>query len=236
VTIAVLVLALGPGGGCSEPTSVSPGESLKAKGGGTTSTTAPAVSSVDPTYGQQGETNKKVRVIGSGFDVNSQVEFALDGVSDSYKVRTNSTRFISPTELEADITISSDATLDLYDVVVTSVGGKKGIGTEMFEVTAATSIGTLGGNTAAEGVNGAGEVVGFSLASGGTQHAFYWSATTEMLDLGAGHAWAIDEAGLTIAGNAQGHAVLWTKSNGAWSAPTPKVTLGAIWRVFAIVE
>jgi len=47
-----------------------------------------------------------------------------------------------------------------------------------------TDLGTLGGNTSfAEAINASGQIVGRSATSGGTTHAFLWSATNGMIDL-----------------------------------------------------
>jgi TolB protein len=74
-----------------------------------------------------------VRVLGSGFDQGSRAEWAIAGVP-STKIVTNSTRFVSSKELVANIRITFDADTVLYDVLVTTSRGKKGIGTEMFKV------------------------------------------------------------------------------------------------------
>ena len=211
------------------------GDAVNAKGVKTTSTSL-AVSTVNPAYGERGAVNLKVRIVGSGFGADAWAIWERNGVPDP-KVQTNKTRFISSTELEADITIGADADLDFYDVSVTLMGtGKKGVGMEMFEVTAAISIGTLQGNSAGQAVNSKGEVVGFSGFDGG-QHAYYWSESTGMLDIGEGHAWAIDEAGVTIAGTSGGHAAFWNRGDAGWSAaiqlPRASNTVGGTVRAAA---
>ena len=77
-----------------------------------------------------------VRVLGSGYDVGSRATWAIDGDTThaTTKIRTNSTRYVSSRELVANITIAADAQELLYDVVVTTAGGKHGIGIEMFAV------------------------------------------------------------------------------------------------------
>jgi hypothetical protein len=62
------------------------------------------------------------------------VDLALDGVTTD-KVRTNSTTFVTPKKLIANITIAPDAVPERYDVIVTTSKGKRGIGIERFEVT-----------------------------------------------------------------------------------------------------
>jgi TolB protein len=92
----------------------------------------PTVSSTNPSEAPQ-DTTLDVRVLGSGFDQGSRAEWALAGVP-SPKVITNSTRFVSSKELIANIRIALDADTVLYDVLVTTSRGKKGIGTELFRV------------------------------------------------------------------------------------------------------
>ncbi|HSM62193.1 MAG TPA: hypothetical protein VK849_15400, partial [Longimicrobiales bacterium] len=56
------------------------------------------------------------------------------GGAPTEKVRTNSTRYRNSRTLIANVTIAADAEVDFYDVEVTTLRGKKGVGTEMFEV------------------------------------------------------------------------------------------------------
>lgn len=94
---------------------------------------APNVTAASPNSAPQ-DTTLDVQVLGSGFDRGSKAEWALAGVVDPAKVRTNSTAYVSSTELRANITISLDALVASYDVIVTTSTGKKGVGTEMFVV------------------------------------------------------------------------------------------------------
>jgi hypothetical protein len=93
----------------------------------------PTVDSANPAAATQ-DTTLDVQVAGTGFDRGSSAEWAIDGVT-AAKVRTNSTRYVSSTQLVANITIAADADTTLYDVVVLTSRGKKGIGTEIFTVT-----------------------------------------------------------------------------------------------------
>lgn len=92
----------------------------------------PSVKSAEPDNAPQ-DTTLDVAVSGSGFDRGSTAQWAIAAMPSS-KVRTNSTRFVSPKQLVANITIALDADPVLYDIVVTTATGKKGIGTEMFAV------------------------------------------------------------------------------------------------------
>lgn len=144
---------------------------------------SPKVSSTDPSSGPRSST-LFVRVLGSGFTQGTRAIWALKGDT-TYavtKVKTNSTSFVSSGELVANITIQSDASLSLYDVVALTTDGKKGIGIECFTVTimAITDLGTLGGtesDTYSLNTPSAGNrllIVGKSQDKAGTEHAAYW--------------------------------------------------------------
>jgi hypothetical protein len=68
-----------------------------------------------------------VVVRGSNFATDARVDFALNGLKDSSQIRTNSTRYVSSSEVVANITVSSTATSGQWDVMMS---GKTGIGTE----------------------------------------------------------------------------------------------------------
>ena len=89
-----------------------------------------------PPEGEQGATGLVVRVLGSGFDDGSEVAFHLPGdPAPDPKVKNKGlTRFVSASELEVTIDIELDAQADKRDVVVTAFRGRRGIGTEKFEV------------------------------------------------------------------------------------------------------
>lgn len=185
------------------------GDGLAAK-----ATAGPRVTSANPPYGQQGETTKLVKIFGSGFAPNPQVAWERDGVPDP-KITVHEAVAVSSSEIHATISIASDATLDLYDIAVT-VAGKKGIGTEMFEVTQAESIGTLGGNSLARDANDLGYVVGYSLDASNSQRAFVWTPETGMRDLGPVDAYEIDEAGVTVVGSSANGAAVWNWNGSTW--------------------
>ena len=102
-----------------------------ARGGGD----GPTVRSTEPDSGLR-NTTLDVRVLGSGFDNGTEAIWAIAGDTTFAvtKVKTNSTRFVKSGELVANITIAADAPLALYDVVVITLAGKKGIGVEKFAV------------------------------------------------------------------------------------------------------
>jgi hypothetical protein len=106
-----------------------------AKGGGSgggTGGVAPTVGSVAPTSAVQ-DTTIDVNVFGSGFTSGATATWSLGG--DTTKVHVKSTRFVSSSQLVARIVVPVTAPVASYDVVVMLIGGKKGVGAELFAVT-----------------------------------------------------------------------------------------------------
>jgi dipeptidyl aminopeptidase/acylaminoacyl peptidase len=114
--------------GCTDRPATAPSIEAAASGNGGGVT----VTSANPNNAPQGVT-LDVHVFGSGYDRGSKAQWARSGVL-SPNVTTNSTQFVSPSELLANITIASIADTGLYDVLVTTSKGKKGIGSELFTV------------------------------------------------------------------------------------------------------
>ena len=183
----------------------------------------PTVKSTDPDSATV-DTTLTVRVFGSGYDQGSRADWAFKGVV-SEKIVTNSTQFVSSTELVANITIARNANLGSHDVIVTTAAGKPGIGTELFVVTLKTTgLGTLGGLASqATAINNVGQVVGNSLDAAGQQRAFLWTKAGGMRDLGTlggstAQAYDINDAGQVVGRslNASGvtRSFLWTEADG----------------------
>ena len=103
----------------------------KGGGGGGGSTTAPTVGSVAPTEAAQ-DTTIDVNIFGSGFTNGAAATWSLAG--DTTKVHVKSTKFVSSTQLQARIIVPANAPVASYDVVVMLIGGKKGVGAELFKV------------------------------------------------------------------------------------------------------
>ena len=204
------------------PTETSPTELIvtartaAAGSGPTVKYTDPDTATVDTTL--------NVRVFGSGYDQGSRADWAFKGVV-SDKIVTNSTQFVSSTELVANITIARNANLGSHDVIVTTATGKPGMGTELFVVTLKTTgLGTLGGLASqATAINNAGQVVGNSLNAAGQHRAFIWTKATGMRDLGTlggptAQALDINDAGQVVGysshANGDVRAYLWTEAGG----------------------
>jgi hypothetical protein len=183
-----------------------------------------SVSAATPPYGRQGETGEEVTVTGSGFAPGAVATWSRGG--DTTKVVVRSTRFVSSTQLVATIEIAPDADLAFYDIAVTNPDRKKGIGTEMFEVTTGLAIGSLGGNTNANAVSDLGAAVGYTVISN-SQRAFYWNETDGMTNIGGTNALGIDRAGTTIVGNGAGMPLVWTGAGRNWSSQVLPLSPGA---------
>jgi hypothetical protein len=98
-------------------------------GGSTTGTisvtgTSPAIAPTDTVI--------DVQVSGSGFAKGATVRWSIAG--DTTRVQVLSSTFVNSSTMRARISVPKDAPLGSYDVIVTNIGGKKGIGAELFEV------------------------------------------------------------------------------------------------------
>lgn len=190
----------------------------------------PSVTSASPSYAHR-DTTLNVRIVGSGFSAGAVAEWALGGIPNAAKIRTNSTQFVSSTELVANITISADADLALWDIAVMLIGGKKGVGTELFEVTTAVIIGggsgiggNVGGTSEQVGTNEPVSVAGYGDLSGAW---VYDAISGAAVDLGPGQGWGIDPTGTIVFGRDGNFAVaVWNRaSNGVWTKqllPNPR--------------
>jgi probable HAF family extracellular repeat protein len=208
--------------GCGDELATAPSFARPSGSGGK----GPTVKSTNPEFAARGIT-LDVRVVGSGFDQGSRAIWALDRDTAfaTTKVRTNSTSFVSSNELVANVTIEADASPDLYDVVVVTAGGKKGIGIELFEVT--TEIIDLGAGSGsfATAVNDLGHIVGWGGPGSG---AFLWEDGS-LTDLGvlpgmtSSAAEGINASGQVVGSSSNGsayRAFVWTAANGMQALPT----------------
>lgn len=174
------------------------------------------VSSADPAAAPR-DTTLDVRIRGSGFDASAAVQFLLDGAGDP-RVHTNSTAFVSASEVVANITIDADAVADFRDVQVTLSSGKKGIGTEMFAVLPIQELAAPAGGSLAYGISAAGQVAGQVIGGcNGQALPAYWPSIegpVTLLPLPAGFC-----GGRTFAISETGHITGFiSTSDGFWSA------------------
>jgi len=126
-----------------------------------------------------------ITVNGSGYDQGSVVTLERQGVP-AGKIQTNATTFVTSRKLIANITIAADADTGKYDVAVTTLSNRKGVGIELFTVAyVIQELGMLGGTWSnAYAINDRGEVVGQSCTQDCLARAFYWTETGGLEDLG----------------------------------------------------
>ena len=161
------------------------------------------VSATRPAYADRG-TTVDVHVIGTGFAPGVQATWLLHGVADQAKVRTNSTTYLSSTEVVANITVSPDADLAFWDAQIMAAGGKNGVGTEMFEITTAEYLGPAIG---VYGMSDGGQISGVNGAG-----AFVYDPSFGMVTVGDGQSWGIDPLGTMVLGRTSaGIATAWLR-------------------------
>jgi len=90
------------------------------------------VTSTLPTSARQ-DTTVDVNIYGSGFTSGAAATWSLAG--DTTKVHVQSTKFVNQGQLVARLLVPAAAPIASYDVVVMLIGGKKGVGAELFAVT-----------------------------------------------------------------------------------------------------
>jgi len=174
----------------------------------------PTVSAATPASARQGTVTLDVQITGSGFDDGSQASWQLNGVTYP-KIAVNSTKFVSPTSLTANITIALDAAPVTYDIAVVTRTGKKGIGAEMFTVTYAVPI---PGMTEGRAINDAGQIAGYNGAA-----IVLSDPSLGIIPVASGgEVWSIDRNGRTVGGkHADGNPGIWsspTGPRGPWTA------------------
>jgi probable HAF family extracellular repeat protein len=203
---------------CSEPTDPAVTASPELRLAQAAATGGPTVTSTLPSNAAR-DTTLDVQINGSGFDKGTGSSFELDGATDA-RVKVNSTRYVKSTQLVANVTIAVDAVTDLYDVVVVTSTGKKGIGTELFAVVSIEQLAGPSGNSAANDVSSTGLIVG-GRAGGCDSHQLpaYWLNGGQPIDLPLlapwcyGNAMFVNESGVIIGHMNPGAnlvGVLWT--------------------------
>jgi probable HAF family extracellular repeat protein len=209
-----------------EPATV---EAARAAGGGN-----PAVSSVTPDSSLRGVT-LDVTVNGSGFNQGSVARFERQGVP-AAGITTNKTTFVTPKKLIANITVAAGADTGKYDVGVVLLDGRKGVGIELFEVLyQLVDVGVIGGTwSLATSINDSGQVVGSSCTQDCLGHAFSWTESGGIEDLGTlpgysrSDAYSINNLGQILGAvvcrvgdagcsGSYSEAVIWEKVGGQWT-------------------
>lgn len=100
------------------------------------------VSSANPPAAEQGTVNLNVSIKGKGFKNGAVATFLVTGNEiDSGGVTVNTTTFVSPSQLVANIDVAEGATISKFDVKVRNSDGRTGKGTELFSVVAKGELG-----------------------------------------------------------------------------------------------
>src|SRR5215469_15167158 len=89
------------------------------------------VNSTNPNSAAQGTINLNVTVNGNGFKKGAKAQWFVTGTTNPGGVTVNSTTFNSSTQLTANVTVSSIATVSGFDVKVTNADGRTGKGTDL---------------------------------------------------------------------------------------------------------
>ena len=92
------------------------------------------VKSALPNAATQGTINLDVTVGGKGFKAGATAQWFISGTTNPGGVTVNSTAFVNPNTLKANITVSGTAYVGGFDVVVKNTDGRTGKGTELFAV------------------------------------------------------------------------------------------------------
>lgn len=96
-----------------------------------------SVTSATPNSATQGTINLNVTVGGKGFKAGAVAQWFISGTTNPGGVTVNSTAFVNPNTLTANLTVSSTAYVGGFDVVVKNTDGRSGKGTELFAVQSA---------------------------------------------------------------------------------------------------
>lgn len=147
------------------------------------------------------DTTVTVRITGSGFAEGATATWLVD-TTEVAEIRTISTTWKSPSEIEARIAISPDAPLRAYSVRIRGKKGKQGIAVERFRVVAKpTALPEPGHSSEALDINDSGVIVGNAHDASGTLVAVRWTlvdTTWTYRILGSGSAVAINNEGLIV--------------------------------------
>lgn len=93
-----------------------------------------SVTNALPNSAVQGTTNLNVTVGGKGFKAGAKAQWFVSGTTNPGGVTVNSTAFVNPNTLTANITVSGTANVGGFDIVVKNTDGRTGKGSELFAV------------------------------------------------------------------------------------------------------
>ncbi|HZI29563.1 MAG TPA: hypothetical protein VFD64_15445 [Gemmatimonadaceae bacterium] len=159
------------------------------------------VSAIDPDTVTV-DTIVTVRLTGTGFTEGAIATWLIDAAATT-DVRTVSTTWKSPSELEAVVAISPNAPLRDYNVRIRGKKGKQGIAVEKFRIVAKPiPLPEPGGSSTAVDINESGTIVGNGKDAAGSNVAIRWTPVdtgwTYTILEGRGDAIAINDEGLIV--------------------------------------
>jgi hypothetical protein len=102
--------------------------------GGVASAQTISVTAANPSSGEQGTLSLDVTITGRGFKNDAKATFYKTRTTDPAGLTVKSTRYVSSTQLVANIEIADTAALSSFDIQVRNADGRTGKGTELFNV------------------------------------------------------------------------------------------------------
>jgi urease gamma subunit len=125
----------------------------------------PTVTSVSPSSRAQGASNQTIAIKGTNFESGSGLAVSFSGSG----IIVNSTSFVSSTEVNANVTIASNATTGARNVTVTNPDTTSATATGAFTVNAPPSVSSTSPNSRGQGASGQTVAIkGSGFASGAT--------------------------------------------------------------------
>ena len=193
----------------------------------------PTVRSVVPDTGRRGVT-LDITIYGAGFEEDAVVQLERQGIP-AEGITTNSTTFVTSSQLIANITINISADTGRYDLAVITPR-RKGVGIEVFGVLyELVEVGVIGGTwSIGKAVNRRGDVVGQSCTQNCLSHGFFWSEEGGLEDLGTllgytrSDAFSLNDRGQVLGsvrcpqsdagcGSVSDELVIWERSGTQWT-------------------
>ena len=181
---------------------------------------SPSVTSTNPGAGDQGATSFNVTVNGTSFESGANASFTATGIT------VNSTTFVSPTRLTANISIAGSAPTGTSDVTVANPDGSTATGSAVFSVNPAPTVTGVNPGSATQGASNQnvtitgtgfdnGPALAASFGSGITTNSVTYVSATQVT------------ANITVAGTAStgAHDVTLTNGDGSSAAAAGAFTV-----------
>jgi hypothetical protein len=110
---------------------------------------APTATSTNPSSRAQGTSNQTVAIKGTNFESGTGLAASFSGTG----ITVNSTSFVSSTEVSANVTIASNASIGARNVTVTNPDTTSATGTGIFTVSAAPSVSSTSPSSRGQGAS-----------------------------------------------------------------------------------